>query len=750
MIERISNALHFIDPNDRDVWLTMGMAIKSELGEAGFDTWLDWSKAGASFNAKDAQDVWKSISSHGAVTVGSLFHQAKANGWMDDGQRPCPEQLAKLKAVSAVRAREDELAIERERVETAQKAKAILSEATPVQSHPYLERKQVKPVSTLKTIPIDRAKEMLGYTPQASSEPLEGRLLVVPVARDGCLSTLELIDERGRKTALAGRGTRSGGYWATNKLEGGTILIGEGVATVLSAHQATGFFGVAALSADNLPKVTQTIRERFNDAELIILADLDKNGLPHPKALQASQFGRLAVPVFQDRRPEQTDFNDMHVACGLDAVKAAICNTPKVQKGVSLVRASDINPEPIKWLWNGWLAAGKLHIFAGAPGTGKTTISMAIAATLTTGGLFPDDSRAQQGDVVIWSGEDDPKDTLIPRLIAAGADRNRVHIIDGVIEHGSKRSFDPAIDMSRLKDVLPADVRLIIVDPIVSAISGDSHKNAEVRRGLQPLVDLAAKNDCAILGITHFSKGTGGRDPVERLTGSQAFGALARTVFVAAKHQNGEDESKRIFCKAKSNIASDKGGFEYSLTQIKLDEGIETSAIVWGERLEGSARDLLSQAEEFDEDGESPGDAKRFLQDLLSDSPMWARDVFKDADQAGYSKRTMQRTRKAIGVNAVKDGMKGGWKWELPPKVPPISPTYEDATKTMVSVAFGETPVDTTSVSISSPEDAEDATETFVTPSMLQVSKMPEDTRHQIVAPSRLRQKGMKDGRFNV
>ena len=347
MIERISNALHFIDPNDRDVWLTMGMAIKSELGEGGFDTWLDWSKAAASFNTKDAQDVWKSIRPHGAVTIGSLFHQAKANGWTDSGNRPSREQLAKLKALSVARAREDELAIEHERAETAQKAKTILSEATRVESHPYLARKQVKPISSLKTLDVGRIKELLGYTPQASSELLEGQLLVVPVVRDGSLSTLELIDERGRKTALAGRGTRSGGYWATNKLEGGTILIGEGVATVLSAHQATGFPGVAALSADNLPKVTQTIRERFNDAELIILADLDKSGSPHPKALQASEFGRLAVPVFEDREPEQTDFNDMHVASGLDSVKEAIRDAARHSAWPAPQHLSiELEPEP--------------------------------------------------------------------------------------------------------------------------------------------------------------------------------------------------------------------------------------------------------------------------------------------------------------------------------------------------------------------------------------------------------------------
>jgi putative DNA primase/helicase len=88
-------------------------------------------------------------------------------------------------------------------------------------------------------------------------------------------------------------------------------------------------------------------------------------------------------------------------------------------RDVSLVRASDVSPEPINWLWNGWLAAGKMHVFGGAPGTGKTTISMGLAATVTNGGRWPDGTRSVIGNVVIWSGEDDPADTLIPRLVGA-------------------------------------------------------------------------------------------------------------------------------------------------------------------------------------------------------------------------------------------------------------------------------------------------------------------------------------------
>lgn len=111
---------------------------------------------------------------------------------------------------------------------------------------------------------------------------------------------------------------------------------------------------------------------------------------------------------------------------------------------VDLVRGSDVEPEAISWLWNGWLAAGKVHILGGAPGKGKTTIGMSLAATLTIGGRWPDGARSPTGKVVIWSGEDDPADTLVPRLSLSGADLSRVHFIAHVREGNERRSFDLA------------------------------------------------------------------------------------------------------------------------------------------------------------------------------------------------------------------------------------------------------------------------------------------------------------------
>ena len=190
---------------------------------------------------------------------------------------------------------------------------------------------------------------------------------------------------------------------------------------------------------------------------------------------------------------------------------------------------------------------------------------------------------------------------------------------------------------------------------------------------------------CAFLGMTLFSNGTSGRDPVERLTGSLAFGALARVVLVAAKHQEeGEDgRTVRLFCRAKSNISPDDGGFEYDLNQSELREypGIFASSVLWGNPVEGAARELLANADATGDDGEGGtlADAKRFLTDLLSDGAMKAGEVFKEADNAGYSKRSIQRAANAIKVERRKDGMRGGWTWRLAPKMPDMPEDAVDA-----------------------------------------------------------------------
>ena len=331
--DRIRGALQFIPTGGHDERFRIGCMLKSELGDAGRDLWDEWRDGRGD---DEAASVWRSISEFGALKIGTLFHEAKANGWRDDGvyQKPTPEELAERRRIAAERAAKEEAKIARGRADTAKKAAAILQTATEAQTdHPYLSRKRVSPVATLREIDAGAAAAILGYPPKSGGDLLTGRLLVVPVKQDDGLSTLELIDGDKRKAALAGHGSKVGGYWATQRLPDGdgaglTLLIGEGVATVLSTSASTEQLGIAALSAGNLPAVAKAMRERYPAAVLVILADLVKTtGEPDPHAIEAATIvkGKLAIPDFgSDRDPAMTDFNDMAQIYGAEAVAQAI------------------------------------------------------------------------------------------------------------------------------------------------------------------------------------------------------------------------------------------------------------------------------------------------------------------------------------------------------------------------------------------------------------------------------------------
>jgi putative DNA primase/helicase len=156
---------------------------------------------------------------------------------------------------------------------------------------------------------------------------------------------------------------------------------------------------------------------------------------------------------------------------------------------------------------------------------------------------------------------------LIPRLTRMGADLSRVHFIEQARPPDSKpRPFNPATDLPALEDKTKTigNVALLILDPVVAAIpmSRNSHNNAEARNGMQPVVDYARATSAAVVGIGHLTKGTAGKDPLERINGSGAFGALPRLVMGAAKNEaEGDGEPERIMVRVKSNIGPSGGGF---------------------------------------------------------------------------------------------------------------------------------------------------------------------------------------------
>jgi len=361
---------------------------------------------------------------------------------------------------------------------------------------------------------------------------------------------------------------------------------------------------------------------------------------------------------------------------------AAALDALNIEPRVELIRASSIKPEKILWLWNGWLAAGKLHILGGLPETGKTTLTLRMAAIISRGGKWIDGTEAPAGNVLIWSSEDGDADTIVPRLIASGADLDRIYLVGSIFDQHGRRQFDPAFDIPLLSEKLDSigGARLLIIDPVVSAVASDSHKNGEVRRALQPVVDLATRHACAVIGITHFTKGTAGREPVERITGSLAFGALPRIVMVASKSR---ETSELLLIRAKSNIGPSGGGYKYSLEVSELTEhqSILASHVVFGDPIEGSAQDLLSDAEAPPEEAEEKGvlaKAKKFLLELLKDGPVAARKGDSEMKDAGFSPSTITRAREILGIESKKKGNR--WFWH-----PPAQDAHQGAQQNILS-----------------------------------------------------------------
>ena len=255
-----------------------------------------------------------------------------AETWRADiGRKLTPEEReANRKRMAELKAQREAEEAKR-RAAASSKAGKLWKAGTPAgEDHPYLIRKGVQSVETLRELPADDLARFIGYPPQASGEPLAGRVLLAPVKVGGKLSTVEMIDEAGRKSALSG-GAKSGGYWAAQPLPDGDpacILVAEGVATALSAREATGHPVVAALSAGQLEAAARAIRKRHPSAAIVILADMLKDtGEPDPRAIQAARAvgGAVAVPDFGDSREAgDTDFNDLAQRCGKDAVQRDI------------------------------------------------------------------------------------------------------------------------------------------------------------------------------------------------------------------------------------------------------------------------------------------------------------------------------------------------------------------------------------------------------------------------------------------
>ncbi len=371
--------------------------------------------------------------------------------------------------------------------------------------------------------------------------------------------------------------------------------------------------------------------------------------------------------------------NDDPIRCK-DYVRAKLGQAAH-DRTLVIVRAADIEMRSIEWLWPGRAAIGKLTLIAGEPGLGKSQLAVALAAAVTTGGRWPgSDDRAPLGSVVIFSAEDDPSDTLVPRLVAAGADPARVRIVSAV-EGGDgrkkvRRSFNLQTDLDLLEAAMRdlGDVRLVVIDPVTSYLGKgiDGNKNAEVRSVLDPMAEMAVRWRAAVVGVTHFSKG-GGASAINRFIGSIAFIAAARAAFVVTADPESEDPARRLFLPVKNNLAPLGNGLSFRIEQHLLDDGNCASAIAWGsDVVTMTAGEILAMASTA-ADRPARTEAQDFLRDMLAGGPRPVTDIQADAESAGIAWRTINRAKKALGVEAERKaetargmGAEGRWYWRLP------------------------------------------------------------------------------------
>lgn len=342
---------------------------------------------------------------------------------------------------------------------------------------------------------------------------------------------------------------------------------------------------------------------------------------------------------------------------------------------VTLTKAATVPPRRARWLYDGRVPLGTVSILAGEPGLGKSTLLSDLAAGVSKGTL-PGDLTHNPAGVLIASAEDDPAATLVPRLMAAEADLERVHFVtlrveaDGQDTPGALTLPDdvPAL----LEEARSVGARLLVLDPVVAYLDGqiNAHRDQHVRRVLAPLAEHAARMNLAVLAVLHLNKTSGGT-ALNRVGGSVGFGGAARSVLLLARDPEdpeGDRGPSRVLAHVKCNLGPKAESLLGRVVahEVQTPEG-PASVGRWQVvgRSDHAADDLV------DPEGETPSareEAAAFLREQLDAGPVAARAILARARDAGISERTLKRAKKQIG--AVSEKGEDGWSWVLPPDNP--------------------------------------------------------------------------------
>jgi len=338
---------------------------------------------------------------------------------------------------------------------------------------------------------------------------------------------------------------------------------------------------------------TESCNKYFKGRHVVILPDHDDKGRDHANKV-AKQLAGIAASVriveLADL-PEKGDIVEWIAAGGTREKLEALC-TPLKRK---FLYASEVQPEPIDYLWTKRLAKGMFSLLAGDPGVGKSVLCATIAAETTKGSRLPDGKAVAPGGVIIMAPEDSPEHTIIPRLKAAGADLSKIILLSDVPDFDSEgnpynRPISFPEDAAILEEaMIECKASLAIIDPVLAMVNGkfDTHKDQESRMALSRVLAVAKHQHCAILGVFHLNKAQNG-NALYRSTASIAFIAMARIgLFLVPDPDN--PENGRVLVNHKNNLAAKATSLCFSIEQTPD----EMAYIEWNGASTHSEQELL-------------------------------------------------------------------------------------------------------------------------------------------------------------
>lgn len=309
-----------------------------------------------------------------------------------------------------------------------------------------------------------------------------------------------------------------------------------------------------------------------------------------------------------------------------------------------IIKMSEIQPEPVEWLWEPYIPSGAITLIQGDGGEGKTTASLAIAAAVTTGMALPGNGSTTPANVVIQNAEDSYTKTIRPNLEKFGADCDMIHVID---EEEQELSLpDERIEQTIIK----TNAKLIIIDPVQAYLGG---ANMNMAGGVRPLMKklgtVAARQGCAVLLVGHLSK-KGGKAQYRGLGSIDIF-AAARSVLTVGRL--GNDENIRAIVHNKSNLAPCGKSQTFGLDPF--------GGFLWMGEYDINIDELLNNRAKPDSQFAK---ARRLLETALARGPVAAVEIMQTAEEQGISAKTLHRAKSALGVISIKRG--GQWYWDLP------------------------------------------------------------------------------------